>query len=162
MNQVLDAYRRFAVLKLAKTYAALSVSQIARRTSPHPIDDSETERYLTSLIAAGYLNATLSQSSGSTKSPILRFATSSTTGPHARSESQQHDDLVRQTAKTMKLANHIKQTDRRLELSKDYLEWIRKSRKAKEAEENGDGGASAMMQAVQDDYGADEDMMADM
>ncbi|KAI4135382.1 MAG: hypothetical protein LQ347_000712 [Umbilicaria vellea] len=159
--QVLDASRRFAVKRLEKTYAALSVSEIARRTLPDPNIQAETEHYLGSLIAAGHLNATLTQSPDSSHPSILRFAASPTTGPLARSEAQAYKELVEQTKRISKLAEHIKETDRKLAMTKEYIEWVRKSRKQKDA--GGPmGEPNHAMEMAGDDYGGDEDMMADL
>ena len=159
---MLNAHRRFSVLKLEKTYAALSVSQVAQRTFPRPANDGEMESYLASLIISGQLHATLK--SVPTGSSILRFSTSSTAGGlQIRSEEQQYRDLILQTSKTVKLANHIKQTDRRLELSKEYLDWSKKMRKAKSpGEAVGDANPTTTQIGQPDDYGIDEDMMADL
>jgi hypothetical protein len=55
---VLDAFRRFSILKLENTYLALSIPEIGERTSPDPADHAETEAYVVSLMSSGYLNAT--------------------------------------------------------------------------------------------------------
>ena len=122
---------------------------------------------MNSLISKGQLNATISQSSDPTKPSVLRFASSSTSGPLARSEAQQLEELVKQTAETKRLAKHIKETDRRLELSAAYLEWARKARKAKEAGEAGGAGSQLFPEAMtigngNGGYGVDEEMLADM
>ncbi|KAA6413378.1 MAG: hypothetical protein FRX48_03124 [Lasallia pustulata] len=159
--QVLEAFRRFAVKRLEKTYAALSVSEIARRTSPDPNNQAETEHYLSSLIANGYLNATLIQSSDLSYPSILRFATSPTTGPLARSEAQAYEELVEQTARISKLTEHIKETDRRLAMTKEYIDWAKRTRKQKDAG-GSMGELNHMIEMAGDDYGGDEDMMADL
>lgn len=153
--QVIDAFRRFSILKLEKTYAALRIHQVARRTSPDPTDYEETAAYVAHLISGGYLNAILTQSSGSAETWILRFTGSTTTGPQARSEQQQYKDLQRQISRTLKLGDYVRAADRRLTLHKDYLDSARKAQKAKDAGGNGD-------MVVGDEYTPDEDMMADL
>ncbi|MCJ1321225.1 hypothetical protein MMC15_006569 [Xylographa vitiligo] len=156
--QVLNAFRRFLILKLEKTYAALPISLIAQQTSPQPNNIAETESYLTSLIASGQLNATLVPSTNIAETAILRFAATSHDGPLARSEMQNFKDLHKQTVKFTYLTRHIKDTERRLELSKDYLEWARKNQKPK------DTGPETANQGTMGNngYGVDEDMLADM
>ena len=161
MLQVLDASRRFAILRLEKTFAALSIPQVARRTSPHPDDAAETEHYLSSMIREGHLNATITPSSDPAKPPVLRFASSTHSGPLARSEAQQYSDLKKQTATTMKLISHIKEADRKLELSPSYLEWARKAKKSEEARENRQNSGGEL-HTMNDSFGVDEDMLADM
>lgn len=160
--QVLNTFRRFLILKLGKTYAALSIADVARHTSPQPINIAETESYVTRLIASGQLNATLSPSPSLNQPSILRFAASSTEGPLARSEAQQYQDLVSQTAKMAKLATQMKGMDRRLELSKEYLDWTRKARKSK-ANDEADGMAGVHRYVANiDSHGVDEDVLAEM
>ena len=156
--QVLNAFRRFLILKLEKTYAALPISLIAQQTSPQPNNIAETESYLTSLIASGQLNATLVPSTNIAETAILRFAATSHDGPLARSEMQNFKDLHKQTVKFTYLTRHIKDTERRLELSKDYLEWARKNQKPKDT---GPGTANQGTMG-NNGYGVDEDMLADM
>lgn len=154
--QIIDAFRRFSILKLEKTYAALRIHQVAHRTSPDPTDYKGTAAYVAHLISGGYLNAILTQSSGSAETWILRFTESTTTGPQARSEQQQqYKDLERQISRTLKLGDNVRSADRRLTLHKDYLDWTRKAQKAKDAGGNGD-------MVVGDEFPPDEDMMADL
>ena len=156
--QVLNAFRRFLILKLEKTYAALPISLVAQQTSPQPSNIAETESYLTSLIVSGQLNATLSPSANVAEKSILRFAATSHDRPLARSEMQNFEDLQTQTKKFAYLTRHIKDTERRLELSKEYLEWARKNQKPKDPRA---GTANAGI-AGNTEYGVDEDMLADM
>lgn len=154
--QVLDAFRRFLILRLEKTYAAIPISVVARLTSPQPDNHAETEAYVRSLISSGQFNATLEPSAVSGMGSMLRFATSSTGGPLARSETQQYENLTRQTAKLAQLDKHFKDTERRMDLSKEYLDWVRKNRRNKANAEN------STSQNPFDGYGVDEDLLADM
>ena len=89
---------------------------------------------------------------------VLRFAATSHEGPLARSEMQNFQDLQTQTEKFTYLTRHIKGTERRLELSKEYLEWARKNPKSKDT-----GLGTANLGTIGNDgYGVDEDMLADM
>ena len=161
--QVLSAFRRFLILKLGRTYAAIPITDVARHTSPSPTNIAETEQYVHNLIASGQLNATLTPSSDSTKPSILRFAASTTEGPLARSEIQQYQDLVKQTDKMARLAKQMKGMDRRMELSKEYLDWTKKMRKSKMGEESeGMMGVGLGMGDYADSWGVDEDVLAEM
>ena len=86
---------------------------------------------------------------------------SPTSGPLARSEAQAYKELVEQTQRISKLAEHIKETDRKLAMTKEYIEWAKKTRKQKDAGGHM-GEANHIMEMVGDDYGGDEDMMADL
>lgn len=59
----------------------------------------------------------------------------------------------------MKLSDHVREADRRLGLSKEYLDWARRVQKSKDAGGNVEPGGFATMG---DDYMGDEDMMSDL
>ena len=161
--QVLSAFRRFLILKLGRTYAALPLPDVARATSPAPINIAETEQYVTQLIASGQLNVTLIPAPDPSKPAMLRFAASSDEGPLARSEAQQYKDLVAQTNKVASLAAHMKGMDRRIELTKEYLDWTRKTRRVRANDEAGGmGGSAVAVGDYADGWGVDEDVLADM
>ena len=159
---MLNAFRRFQILKLGNTYAALPISLVAQQTSPDPLDLTETEAYISSMIVSKQLNAILVPSAESTKPSMLRFAPTKQEGPLARSEVQNYGDLRLQIEKFTQLASHMKDTGRRLELSKEYLEWSRKNKKSKESGTGGGPQSGSSTQAGHDGYGVDEDMLADM
>lgn len=160
MIQVIRAFRQFSVLQLGKTYAALTVADVARRTSPDPNDHAGTGEYIIHLISTGVLNATISQPSNDPASWILRFS-DSTTGPLSRTEEQRHQHLEKQTQKINTLMEHIREADRKLSLSKDY---IAEAKRAKKSRLNGlEGGAEESPWMMHGDvYEHDEDMMADL
>ncbi|KAI9810393.1 MAG: hypothetical protein M1827_006279 [Pycnora praestabilis] len=158
--QILDAHRRFAIINLEKTYSTLSIPEISIRTSPTENDHTEVEAYIVSLISSGQLNATLFHPSDPQRPTMLQFASSSTAGPQAQTEAVQYKDLQDQTMKIMRLAEHVKETDRRLALSKEYIEWMKKAKKNKGSGAIAGGGDHAM-DMTWDDGPVDEDMMAD-
>ncbi|KAL8722374.1 MAG: hypothetical protein Q9181_007504 [Wetmoreana brouardii] len=157
--QVLDAYRRFSIVKLGSTYAALPLPQVSQRTSPTPDDYMETAEYITLMINKGQLNATLDNRSRDSEpqSWVLRFATSSSTGPRILSEQQQYEEMVRQAATSSALAEHIRATDRKFMLSKEYAEWIKRSKNDADNSGNGGDGITFPGQHPFDD----EDIMGD-
>ena len=88
---------------------------------------------------------------------VVRFS-DSTSGPLARSEEQQYEALVKQTCKVQTLLDHIRETDRKLSLSKDYIADAKKKKK-----EQADGGEDGGLWAAPDHpFDQDEDMMADL
>ncbi|KAL2049655.1 hypothetical protein ABVK25_010115 [Lepraria finkii] len=158
VRQVLEAFRKFSVLQLQSTFAALTVADITRKTSPDPSDYAGTGRYVVNLISSGQLNATISEPSDDPKSWIIRFS-DPTSGPLARSEEQQHDALVKQTRKVEDLVRHTRELDRRLSLSKDYIGDAKK----KKREQNSEGGETENAWTTQGEgFDHDEDMMADL
>jgi COP9 signalosome complex subunit 3 len=159
VRQVIGAFRRFSILKLEKTYVALYIREVARRTSPNPADYRETVEYVRSLIASGQLNATLVESPEGAETAVLRFPTSSHPGPQSRSEVQLLENLRAQTDRIGNLNDHVREIDRRLGLSKEYLDSAHNMLRPKDA-----GGYMGFNSAApaNDDYVADEDMMADL
>ena len=147
-------------MKLGNTFAALTVADVARRTSPDPNDYAETGEYVIHLISTGVLNATISQPSNDPASWILRFS-DSTSGPLSHTEEQQHQHLEKQTRKIKLLMEHIHEVDRKLSLNKDY---IAEAKKAKKARLNVlESGVDETSWATQNDvYEHDEDIMADV
>ena len=109
------------------------------------------------LISSGQLNAGITQPSEDYASWVVRFS-DPTSGPLARSEEQQLAGLVKQNQKIEKLMGHIREADRKLSLSKEYIGDLRKKKK-----QNGDGGVDGSSWLNQPEgYDQDEDMMADM
>ena len=157
---MISAFRQFSVLQLSKTFAALTVADIARRTSPDPNDYAGTGEYVIHLISIGILNATISQPSNDPATWILRFS-DSTSGPLSRTEEQQHQHLEKQTQKIKALMEHIREADRKLSLNKDYIAEAKKAKKARQNDLEGGGDEHAWMTHV-DTYEHDEDMMGDL
>jgi len=142
--QVMEAFRRFSVLNLGKTFAALPIAKVAERTSPKPSDIAETEAYLASLIASGDLEASLTKTSGN--ATTLRFHTTLTP-----MEATIQQDIASQSNALMEMMKHLGDEDGRIELSKEYVMWIRRLKMNRDTQaKNG----------ITDDF--DEDMMADM
>ncbi|KAL8628559.1 hypothetical protein Q9189_005744 [Teloschistes chrysophthalmus] len=133
--RVVDAYRQFSIVKLGSTYSALPLPEISKRTSPTPDDHAETAQYITTMIMIGRLNATLEKRSNDVQSWVVRFAS---TGTQSLSEQEQHAELTRQAAKTAELAKHIRSTERKLLLSKEYAESIKRSRQEAESAQRQD------------------------
>ena len=158
--QVMDAFRRFSILKLGQTYAALTVAEVAQRTSDDPYNSDETARYLMLMISNGELNATLTKVEDVGRW-VLRFATSSTTGPLGRTEEQLNEEINKQLARTTILSNNIKMLDRKMGLSREYIEWAKKVPKDKEFSPNGELDPGPFQGP--DHFGLeDEDMMEDL
>lgn len=157
---MVKAFRQFSVLQLGKTFAALTVADVTRRTSPNPNDYADTGDYVIHLISTGVLNATISQPSNDPASWILRFSDSAS-GPLSRTEEQQHQHLEKQTQKIISLMDHIREVDRKLSLNKDYIAEAKKAKKARLNDVEGGMDESPWM-THGDAYEHDEDMMADL
>ena len=133
---VLDAFHRFNIRHLEDTYRTLSVRDISQRdfvaldttsdyqpSLPLQADEAATEQYILSMIARGELNATLSHPPNS--SAIVHFHH----GTSRASEMEQLQKVERQIERTMAVTQQIKNLDRKMTLSKEYVTWIAKTRK---------------------------------
>lgn len=160
--QIISAHRRFAVINVSKTFAAISIPALAQRTSQIPDDVAETENYVASLIADGQLNATLTASPDPNKPSIVRFADFNQKGSLVRTEKQRHNELLRHKHRMDILTKHMEGVDRKMELTKEYVEWTRKTRKAKETGDSGLGDYHGSDVPGAYSYGADDDMLADL
>lgn len=158
VTQIPDAFRRFSIMKLQSTYTALPLYTVTQRTSPDPNDHAETGRYIQSLIALGHLHATLSQPNENPRSWILRFATSSVSGPQARSEEQMYNELQQEMARITKLRQHIRSSNRKLTLSKDYIEVLKNAMNTGTAE----GGGNEFPTGYEAVDEMDEDLIQDL
>jgi COP9 signalosome complex subunit 3 len=159
--QVLDAFRKFSVLRLERTFAALSIPEVALRASLEDKSIEEVEPFVASLIASGELKGTLLQSSDHSQPTILRFTTSPS---DSFSETQIKDDLAAQKQRLTKLLALIQASDHKLELGREYVENLRRDRKRKIA--TGKEGALSTAPGIgvggNGEFEFDEDMMADL
>ena len=160
IRQVIQAYRLFSVRRLEKTYAALTISDVTKRTSDDANDYAETGQYVIKLISNGELNATISKPSEDPATWILRFANSANEGPGVRSEEQHYDDLSRQMARVKTLMTHIKEADRKYGVSKEYIQEVKQIMKGKENAPSGEDGAS--WAPPNEAFDHDEDIMAEL
>jgi COP9 signalosome complex subunit 3 len=151
--QVYDAFRKFAVLRLADSYAALPLTDVARRTSPNPSDLVETASYITTLIMSGNLQATLTQPSGPNTPATLRFSSSSAA---LGTEADHNQGLQMQKVELESIMKHLQDSDHRFEISKEYIERLRLMKKQKEQE------AKAGPSGGQPTADFEEDVMADL
>jgi COP9 signalosome complex subunit 3 len=138
MVEVFQAIRKYAVVKLGKTYSALSVTEVAKRVYTDSDDLSETTAYLQSLIQSGSLNATITL--GTSNNPTLRFLPTTSS---AQSESAIELALSTRTQELQSLLSHIQDTEHRLEISKEYVDFLKKLKKAKEEEKKATASANA-------------------
>jgi COP9 signalosome complex subunit 3 len=151
--ELYHAFRKFQVQKLGNTFAALPFAEVAVRTSPNPTDLTETTNYITRLIANGDLNAILSASPG-TDQPTLRFLGTASSSSSGKTEAQIAQSLSHQRAELQALLRAIGNNDHRHEISKEYIDMLKKLKKGKEAGVQADGRPATFEDL-------DEDMMAD-
>ena len=151
VKQVFTSFRRFSVLKLGKTYSSMTIADVARQTSPDPNDFSETAAYLQWLISTGQLNASMVERGTTHQTWVLKFGEEL----ESLSEGQQLQELKKTEARIRDLSARVRESDQKVGLSKEYLEWSRKA-EAKVKDE-----VPAAFQDLMDEYIHDEDMMTD-
>lgn len=152
MVEVYRAFREFSIVRLSKVFAALSVAEIARRTSPDAADIEETRSYLVTLIANGDISAVLTNSEDGQET-TLRFLPASAS---LRSETQVETVLASQTRELQILLKHIQDTEHRMEISKEYIDFLKKLKKMRDDDKKAGVSAKDRTTTVDD---IDEDMM---
>ncbi|KAF2835018.1 hypothetical protein M501DRAFT_1020231 [Patellaria atrata CBS 101060] len=145
VQQLIPSLTLFTLRNLSKTYAALPFTKLAPMLNQSPV---QAESYIQTLIDAGQLAASISSPSPDPPA-VLRFHGDTET----RSEEELYEELAKQTERTNRVAEWVRQADLRLSLSKEYVEFMR--RKKREGKEG-----SEPMDTTWPDQ--DEDMMADL
>lgn len=145
-GQALDRYR---VIDLAKTYAALPVTRVALLLE---IQADATLQLLQKLILDRHLDASLS---GSGDTTVLRFHSVTSPGDVTNG-----DTLEEQTVRIQQLVTSVRDADRRLQLTKEYVDWQKRNKKLGAL----DGEPADLMDLSWDgpnaaDDDADEDIM---
>jgi len=146
MGELLAAFRKFAVHRLSKTYAALPIELVARLTSPTPTDANETMNYLNMLITTGALQAQLSppRSSGTQPATSLGFLRFLPPEAIQKSEAEIERIFAAKTAELVVLKKHILDYEHQLEVNKDYIEFLQKAKKARDQDKKaGDKNAAS-------------------
>lgn len=123
------------------------------------VDD--TEGYVRDLITQGLLDALIEPSKSGDGPSILRFLQDAGSGPLAKSEDQLRQELVGQSRRIKALASQVDEADRRLGLTNEYFEHVRRSRRAEQdrTSPDRDGMDQSPVRSPLDD---DESVMADV
>ncbi|GAB7341061.1 hypothetical protein MBLNU457_7381t2 [Dothideomycetes sp. NU457] len=150
VTEAAEALRRFRVIDLASTYAALPVDRVATHLS---LSSDATLQLLNNMIALGHVQASISTSDGGAS--ILRFQTQQKHGAEGATE----EAVAAQVRKIEALSAFVKEADRRLALTKEYVDYVRRNKKT-------DGGAASFEDPMEMSWDAppggdvDEDIMA--
>ncbi|TKA69990.1 hypothetical protein B0A55_08847 [Friedmanniomyces simplex] len=118
-----SALLRFRVMDLQKTYAALPIGRVAVHVGYPP---DTTLQWVTEMIRQRHLQASITpHGSGDAGDAVLRFH-QSTPG----SSAQFDDDLEAQTQRIEALVAHARDADRRLQLTKEYVEYTKRQKRS--------------------------------
>ncbi|EEH07811.1 conserved hypothetical protein [Histoplasma capsulatum G186AR] len=151
VSQVLAAYQRFSIVKLEKTFAALSIPDITSYLRPGvPMTDT----FVAGLITAGQLRACLMHTSESSTPAVLRFTSSTSVLGH-QSEVEFSADIITQKNRLETLLRNVHGTDVKLELGREYIESLRKAPRGSDIDSKDKAMAWISNGAI------DEDLMGD-
>lgn len=151
VSQVLAAYQRFSIVKLEKTFAALSIPDITSYLRPGvPMTDT----FVAGLITAGQLRACLMHTSESSTPAVLRFTSSTSVLGH-QSEVKFSADIITQKNRLETLLRNVDGTDVKLELGREYIESLRKTPRGSDIDSKDKAMAWISNGAI------DEDLMGD-
>ena len=141
---------RFLILSMQETYSAVPLSTVSTWLGIKP---DELHAFIEEMVAEGALNADIDLGGSE---PVLRFYSSQSKGPLARTEKEHHGELIAQTKRTNLMAEYVKMSDRRLTLTKEYVDALRK--RARNKDEN---GMAPTGEPLDDASALDEDIMMD-
>jgi hypothetical protein len=146
---------RFFVLSLQKTYSAIPLSLVAKWLNQSA---DGAHGLIQQLIEEDAIAAKIVLRTGPGEDAIVQFSTEQSKGPSAKSEEELHAKLVTQTTRTNEVVEYVKMADRRLMLTKEYIDNLRKRMRSKDD----DGPGSAEMDVSWDRAEfQDEDLMLD-
>lgn len=141
------------MLNLENVFTAVSIKEVARRTSPDPNDLLETRKFIGDLISSGQLKAILTTSGADV---ILRFLPSQSTNT---SESDLQHELDVQKSELADILRHTHGDDYRLEITKDYIEYLRKLKKQSDVDGQSPGSKGGTSGEL---FEYEEEMMNDL
>ncbi|TID22208.1 cop9 subunit 3 [Venturia nashicola] len=155
-QQLLQYLPRFQLAAFQKTYSALPLSMVANWLGQ---TSDNAHAFIEAVIAEGGLNATIELRDGASQEPVLRFFPDRASGPLAKSEKEYNAELINQASRTNAMVGFVKMADRRLVLTKDYVDGLRKRLRNKDD----DVGSMSMMDGGDPSWDAsgyqDEDLM---
>ena len=123
VQEVGHALFRSRVADLQRVYAALPMHQVASILS---MPASVAQQMIQNMIHGGYLSAAILPSAEHSDG-VLRFHGTSNTGPAPAA--QPGFDLENKTKRLEVLVGHIKEADRRLRLTKEFVDHHKKTKK---------------------------------
>ena len=128
VNGLLKAYRRFSVVKLGSTYSAMRIPEVSQRTSLTPDNYKETLEHALEMTENGQLDGRLFIMCGPDNYDkcALYFGRQPDKELQDFDEQDQLEQLRQQMAKSKRLAEHVRATDRKMKIHKDYIDYLKK------------------------------------
>ena len=152
--QILAAHQRFAILSLSKTYTSLPLLVVAQLPVLARASPSDVQVYINNLITMGQLSAVLTPASDPSES-ILRFQHSLSVDGSGN-ETQTESKLLKAKDRIEALDQHMQISQRRMELTKEYVEAERKVRRNKAEGSETTNGHDGFSQSHLMDYQEEE------
>ncbi|KAL4980050.1 signalosome subunit 3 [Aspergillus desertorum] len=126
--QVSEAFDQFLIIKLGRTFSALTMPDVLQRAPSCSKGPHDIEEFVVSLVMTGELKATLSHSPGNGTTTMLRFPLGSQS--HASREEHIRVRLMQKRAALNTISRAIAQTENALETSHENLQFIAKNQKS--------------------------------
>ncbi|OQD91417.1 hypothetical protein PENSOL_c054G09568 [Penicillium solitum] len=155
VSQVVGAFFSQTVIKLGKTFAALTMADLSKQVFPSPVCVEVTGSAVSSLIMSSALNATLVETKDHAEASMLRFSSI-----HSLPQLSRELDLQSQLKQEMKLMEtlviNLGETNNNLGLSDEYVDSLHKGQVW--------SGSSEVNPIIGGEAGLemDEDLMGDM
>ncbi|PCG99627.1 Hypothetical protein PENO1_044120 [Penicillium occitanis (nom. inval.)] len=163
VQQVLLSFRKKAVRGLGNTFAAVTTADVSQRALSNSMNVQETERYIVALAAQEGFSTSLIHPSKDPNTSMLRFLTGGqSTEPSIDLEVSLEKQLQSQHEKLDLLIQNIQTSDRKLELTKEYISHLRKAQKRNDAAASKDAVPSFGGRKREQNVDIDEDMMDEL
>lgn len=159
MTEVVNSLPKFEVIRLGQTFAALPVEEIAVALSPTmAMNPQQALTLVQQLVATGALKADVIPSTTGSLGTV-RFNQSQVV---QQTEDEINDQLTAKGRELKLLLKYITDYDHQLEISKDYLDWLQKAKKARDTDKKaGQNGSQKPTGFPPGPPDMDEDMMDD-
>ncbi|KAJ9481681.1 hypothetical protein VN97_g11784 [Penicillium thymicola] len=155
VSQVVGAFFGQTVIKLGKTFAALTMADLSKQVFPSPVCAEVTGSAVSSLVMSSALNATLVETKDHAEASMLRFSSIHSL-PHLSRELDLQSQLKQEMRLMETLVIHLGETNNNLGLSDEYVDSLHKGQVW--------SGSSEINPIVAGETGLemDEDLMGDM
>lgn len=150
---MMNAFYKHTVIRLGKTFAALTMADLAEQALPWPTTEEDAESIIASLVMSGDLGARLLHSQKRASSTMLRLSAVSQF-PRLSHEMEMQVQLRNEGRSLKTLMSNLEQSNHQLGLSDEYIDHAQKSQLWA-----GSGEINASEQIGLD---MDEDIMGDL
>jgi len=148
VSQVVDTFSRHALIRLRKTFAALTVAEVLEQAPHLPADPRATESEIASLIMSGAMDATLVHSPSHTSDTMLRLSIKPFSSQMSH-ESHMQVHFKNEGQLMTALMGSLEETNRAMGLSDEFVDSSSKGQAWTTASE--------MNQGLGEDLGLDMD-----